>query len=1374
MIQRIKKPEIKPKIKEREKSPKREKPLINNKNVNNNVNNNNIVVNIPQAAPITPKRKRKPKPKITNTAKEDFQKTLNEYAKGNYPPLDNIPDITKIKTSAQINDITNQMKARMGTMGSTMGTTMGLISPTIPPPTIEPPTIIGPPTIGPPIDLSKPPASAILLENEKEFIELFNYFWIIIENMREDKDYKIKYLEGLSYYKLNKTLFDNITDDKVDEHINKYIEKDYFDMTEKEKGVLYEDLKEIYKDFKESSVIDKTKLIDSFTFSNKISASEIKDERKKLNEKVKELSDQIDKLKDSSNNIDNTDPLNEELNIKTVKELKQEQEISRLKEEIETILSEKNNSSIKQLINDAYTMEEEIIKNDDVFAQMELEHFYETLAAHGQSTSERLIDEKNYDVNLGSSGGMSGSSGYSGGMSGSSGYSGGVSGSSGGMSGSSGGMSGSSGLPMSSKQSYEEAMKASPPPSLAFINKSPELFYDTYYGKDRNKYKEIYIEGGLHPYLVELQFIIKELLPGYPVSGKPKALLIEIFKEEYLKSIDSYLTIRNFIPIKEPIELYQFLEDNYRVNGDLKDERKSGNPIKADIFQKFNKFLKIKNDKEINSAWAIRELNPENFTRLRLAKKFWDDFKKLYESQIPEPESEPTIGPSTPGEPTAPVAQEECLDSSRRDANCIKLSDYYRYLNFLSTNGELQEITDQYILATGDDFNFITANDNIKIKKIKESNYKPTGRDNPKFFDWAEKNKVPTSTTEPTTTEPITTEPITLTSENILQKYYKYLDEISFNFEGGGLLDEYVIATGDKFGGINRTNNYLMQKIKDSNYIPTKEKNRDFFRWYDNNQGITEPITSTTEQIINKPQTNENQVNLAYKITNVSYDDEDKPRRIDQLKLLDNYTSRNISVYQDGTTIYFCSTGSRAELSSQAAQDWFQSNIAILMGSPTGTLSSRFTEERKVLDELVSTLRPTIIIFCGHSLGGRLSNELFTYSIESKRNIYQPFSITFNAGSVFHTSFTDKYNNEYLQHRVLQFHANYDPLSATNTIGTVVNVPFTGSYPHSMTNFENVDYTPYKNFISEGLTFTETINPSYVVPEPIVEQKPEKETKLMDLIQKMYELEPSKRYNVNTEEYNNAKTYYVENREYFNTIDIEPFFRKYTISDTEFNFYMQIFLNLKRIPISVNPAEKDMGKDLKLMSYINQLWEMNRDNDYDTTETFTKAQEYYNTNREHFDTLNDNGRKQMLIIGYFDRQGTNRYNGGSERYPFFINVFDRLSNPTQAPNVENQPEYTMPYGGYIGAGVGALTGGITSGGNPIVAGGAGAAGFLAGNAIQNAIEGKPSAPQPIAPSPEPTPAPVLSGGGRRSGIPEPPPTLFKPDKPGTVYIPSTF
>ena len=85
MIQRIKKPEIKPKI----KSPIHEKPLIghkikknnDNKNIikgdnDNNINgDNNIIVNMPQVAPV---KKKKRKPKIANTAKQEFQDTLNE------------------------------------------------------------------------------------------------------------------------------------------------------------------------------------------------------------------------------------------------------------------------------------------------------------------------------------------------------------------------------------------------------------------------------------------------------------------------------------------------------------------------------------------------------------------------------------------------------------------------------------------------------------------------------------------------------------------------------------------------------------------------------------------------------------------------------------------------------------------------------------------------------------------------------------------------------------------------------------------------------------------------------------------------------------------------------------------------------------------------------------------------------------------------------------------------------------------------------------------------------------------------------------------------------------------------------------------------
>ena len=98
---------------------------------------------------------------------------------------------------------------------------------------------------------------------------------------------------------------------------------------------------------------------------------------------------------------------------------------------------------------------------------------------------------------------------------------------------------------------------------------------------------------------------------------------------------------------------------------------------------------------------------------------------------------------------------------------------------------------------------------------------------------------------------------------------------------------------------------------------------------------------------------NNNEVELAYKVTNVSYEG-DRPRRIDHLLYLDNYSDRNVSIYQDGSTIYFCSTGSRPELSGQAAEDWLLSDMAILVGDRTSNFSPRFGEEKKVLDEVDS------------------------------------------------------------------------------------------------------------------------------------------------------------------------------------------------------------------------------------------------------------------------------------------------------------------------------------------------------------------------------------------------------------------------------------
>ena len=103
----------------------------------------------------------------------------------------------------------------------------------------------------------------------------------------------------------------------------------------------------------------------------------------------------------------------------------------------------------------------------------------------------------------------------------------------------------------------------------------------------------------------------------------------------------------------------------------------------------------------------------------------------------------------------------------------------------------------------------------------------------------------------------------------------------------------------------------------------------------------------------------------------------------------------------------------------------------ILLGEPTSAFSNRFTDEMTLYINCLRNLRPTIIIFCGHSLGGRLSNEFFVYA--SKNSNIQPFSITFNAGSVIHANYkTSNLNDDYVNNRILQFHVSYDPLSSTN------------------------------------------------------------------------------------------------------------------------------------------------------------------------------------------------------------------------------------------------------------------------------------------------------------------------------------------------------
>ena len=150
--------------------------------------------------------------------------------------------------------------------------------------------------------------------------------------------------------------------------------------------------------------------------------------------------------------------------------------------------------------------------------------------------------------------------------------------------------------------------------------------------------------------------------------------------------------------------------------------------------------------------------------------------------------------------------------------------------------------------------------------------------------------------------------------------------------------------------------------------------------------------------------------------------------------------------------------------------------------------------------------------------------------------------------------------------------------------------------------------------------------------------------------------------------------YYDENREYFNTVDIETFFDKYTINEKEFSFYMQIFLNFKRKPtiidanqptlipkpeVEVDPV-LDADKDLKLMTYFNELWEMDRD-DFLTTETYKKTKAYYDRNSTYFTPLDRNEVKQPMIFKYLINHETVRPIVNLNRYPFFMDLFDEFS-----------------------------------------------------------------------------------------------------------------
>ena len=96
------------------------------------------------------------------------------------------------------------------------------------------------------------------------------------------------------------------------------------------------------------------------------------------------------------------------------------------------------------------------------------------------------------------------------------------------------------------------------------------------------------------------------------------------------------------------------------------------------------------------------------------------------------------------------------------------------------------------------------------------------------------------------------------------------------------------------------------------------------------------------------------------------------------------------------------------------------------------------------------------------------------------------------------------------------------------------------------------------------------------------------------------------------------------------------------------------------------------------MNYFNELWEMNRDNDFDTTEIFTKTLAYYERNKAYFTPLDRNAEKQPMIFNYLVHHETIRPIENFNRYPFFMSLFDRFSGDRRSIEPEtNEKEQKL-------------------------------------------------------------------------------------------------
>ena len=412
-----------------------------------------------------------------------------------------------------------------------------------------------------------------------------------------------------------------------------------------------------------------------------------------------------------------------------------------------------------------------------------------------------------------------------------------------------------------------------------------------------------------------------------------------------------------------------------------------------------------------------------------------------------------------------------------------------------------------------------------------------------------------------------------------------------------------------------------------------------------------------------------NEVQLCFEICKATYLEPSSREQIGQLDYDDSLSNSEVAIYRDTTTniIYFGSRG------SQTAEDWLKSDLAIVFGGATPNYSPRLNNEITILNQVISIYRPTTIIYTGHSLAAYLSDELFIYTLKTIPSITQVFSIGFNGGRGLPAYYRDNpFNENYINSHVLQFHIKGDVLSMTQRyapFGTLVNVPVSSLLlipNHFLSAYDDFSFEPYANFVDIGLTIP---NPDQVVEEEIVN---EKGPKLLNLLGQLFELDENERYNQETEQYINAAIYYDDNKEYFNSLNIENFIENNTTSSEQYNFYMQTIRDFNRRP---RPQPQEPKPEPE-------------------------------------------------------------------------------PEPIQPEPTQQEPEpYRTPIGGVAGAVIGGSLGALASGGNPAIAGGTGAVGFLAGNALENAVRSLPAIapppPRPIYVPPPPTTTldPLLFGGG---------------------------